>query len=71
MFNSCLYDHFECNVFTLKKTKITVFRKGGILQLNLQFIFKGNLLEIVNFFSYLDLGVSFWLLQVYRGYSHW
>ena len=51
MFNSCLYDRFESNVFTLKKTKITVFRKGGILQLNLQFIFNGKLLEIVNFFS--------------------
>ena len=39
------------------KTKVMVFRKGGILPRNLSFTFQGNMIEIVNKFVY--LGISF------------
>ena len=39
----------------LKKTKIMVFRKGGILNRNLKFYYNIEVLEIVNKFSYLGI----------------
>ena len=39
------------------KTKILVFRRGGRLPANLEFKYNGNLIEIVNKFSY--LGITF------------
>lgn len=54
-----LYEY--CRRWKLKinvqKTKIIVFRKGGILPRNLQFSFNGEILEIVRSLSY--LGVVF------------
>ena len=41
----------------IDKTKVMVFRKGGILPRNLSFTFQGNMIEIVNKFVY--LGISF------------
>ena len=41
----------------IDKTKVMVFRKGGILPRNLSFTFQGNMIEIVNKFIY--LGISF------------
>ena len=50
-----------CNRWKLKvnidKTKIMVFRKGGVLPRNLTFYYNGQQLEIVNKFEY--LGVVF------------
>ena len=37
------------------KTKIVVFRRGGRLPTNLEFKYNGNLIEIVNKFSYLGI----------------
>ena len=41
----------------IDKTKVMVFRKGGILPRNLSFTFQGNMIEIVDKFVY--LGISF------------
>ena len=50
-----------CNKWKLKvnkdKTKVIVFRKGGRLPMNLQFLYQGHPLEIVSTFTY--LGVVF------------
>ena len=40
------------------KTKIVVFRKGGILPRNLKFNYNGSELEIVSSFSYLGIVFS-------------
>ena len=56
-----------CNRWKLKvnisKTKVVVFRKGGILPRNLKFYYDGQELEIVSSFSFLGIaftsGVSF------------
>ena len=51
--------HNYCNKWKLKvnigKTKIMVFRKGGILSRNLKFYFNNIELEIVNKYSYLGI----------------
>ena len=39
------------------KTKVVIFRKGGTIPRNLEFVYQGNKIEIVNKFSY--LGVVF------------
>ena len=48
-----------CNRWKLKvninKTKVMIFRKGGTLSRNLEFILNGCALEIVNKFSYLGI----------------
>ena len=38
-----------------KKTKVMIFRKGGILPRNLKFYYNDEELEIVNTFSYLGI----------------
>ena len=47
-------DRWKLTVNT-EKTKIMVFRKGGILPRNLKFYYKTNELEIVRSFSYLGI----------------
>jgi len=49
LFIYCQWWKLKINVM---KTKIIVFRKGGILPRNLQFSFNGERLEIVKSFSY-------------------
>ena len=47
-------DRWKLTVNT-EKTKMMVFRKGGILPRNLKFYYKTNELEIVGSFSYLGI----------------
>ena len=47
-------DKWKLTVDTMK-TKIVVFRKGGRLPANLQFVYKGKNIEIVSKFYYLDI----------------
>ena len=42
-------------VVNTNKTKIMIFRKGGRLPNNLNFYYNGNIIEIVNKFTYLNL----------------
>lgn len=48
-----------CNKWKLtinvSKTKVTVFRKGGVLSRNMGFYYNGIVLEIVKEFKYLDI----------------
>ena len=37
------------------KTKVMVFRKSGLLPMNLNFEYKGEIIEIVNVLSYLGI----------------
>ena len=39
----------------IQKTKVIVFRKGGILPRNLRFVYDGQNIEIVNKFVYLEI----------------
>jgi len=39
----------------ISKTKVMVFRNGGPVRKNLQFVYKGEVLEIVNKFTYLGI----------------
>ena len=50
--NNTPSEAFSCNI---SKTKILVFRKRGRLPDNLQFIYKGNIIEIVTKFCYLGI----------------
>ena len=42
----------------IDKTKVMVFREGGILSRNLSFSFQGNMIEIVNKFVYFGISCS-------------
>ena len=55
-----LAEYFERWKLTINtsKTKIMVFRKGGILPRNLVFNYNGTLLEIVTNFKYLGIGFT-------------
>ena len=44
----------------IDKTKVMVFRKGGILPRNLSFTFQKNMIEIENKFAYLDISFDWW-----------
>ena len=48
-----------CNKWKMKvnvsKTKILIFRKGGILSRQLEFIYEGSIIEIVKHFKYLGI----------------
>ena len=39
----------------LQKTKVMIFRKGGRVNRNIRFIYKGQVLEIVSKFTYLGI----------------
>ena len=39
----------------VSKTKILIFRKGGILSRQLEFIYEGSIIEIVKHFKYLGI----------------
>ena len=49
----------NCNTWKMKvnvgKTKVMVFRKSGLLPMNLNFEYYGEIIEIVNVFSYLGI----------------
>ena len=53
-----------CNTWKMEvnvgKTKVMVFRKSGLLPMNLNFEYNGEMIEIVNVFSYLGIVFYSW-----------
>jgi len=50
-------DRWELTV-NATKTKVMIFRKGGMVKRNIRFKYKGHVLEIVSKFTYLGIGFT-------------